>query len=399
MDQQDKAFMMVFSAVLGILVLIAVFIFILAHWIVDEDSASLDAFRMEQAAKRLEQPGRVVISGTPEAEQEQASAAAAMPTAGSGVADTAAVDGGAIYQNVCAACHTAGVLNAPKLGDNLEWMTRYQKGLDTLLRHSAQGFNQMPAQSPTVPEDSVKAAILYMLSESGVAVEEPAVAQSTEAQASEQAAATETASTATQAASTEAQTAAMETTTTETASTQAQATTTEAPTQAAATETPAAETQAAATETAAAETQAATTEAAPAAETQAATTEAVPAETQVATTETTAAAETQPVAASAAGSEAAPDTAGAIMPADLDLVQGQQIYENVCRFCHMGTIPTAPAFGDKEAWAPRIARGWDALKASTLNGTTKGMLPKGGRSDLSDEQVLNALGYMISNSQ
>ena len=453
MDQQDRAFMTVFSAVLGVLVLIAVLIFILAHLIVDDDSANLSALRMEQAAKLLEKPGRVIVSGTPEAEQEQASTAAAMqPASGSsGGAAAAALDGATIYEQVCAACHTSGVLNAPKVGDNAEWMSRNQKGLDTLLRHAVQGFNQMPAQSPGVPEEGVKAAILHILNQSGIEVGGGETAAASDAQSSEQTAAQaatdspDSEPTADDSQET-AQQAAVPAPPLESEAVQnppvPSQTTVETP------PVPAASEQAASVTESQAETQVTAQQAAvpaPPLESEAVQNPPVPSQTTVetppvptateqapagqATTEQTAslpapplnaetaqtppvpAVETQPAGqAPATESQATPEpvtasTAGAsepagvvAMPSEVDLAQGQQTYENVCRFCHIGTLPTAPKFGDKEAWASRLAQGWDTLKDHTLNGF-KGMPPKGGRPDLSDEQVLNALGYMIENSQ
>ncbi|MCB1714429.1 MAG: cytochrome c5 family protein, partial [Candidatus Competibacteraceae bacterium] len=140
--------------------------------------------------------------------------------------------------------------------------------------------------------------------------------------------------------------------------------------------------------------------------------EAAPAETEQAAAEPAAEAapaateQAAPVAASAgatapaatAPAEAAATPAGLVLPDSLDLTQGQQVYDTVCRFCHLGNIPSAPKFGDKEAWAPRAAQGWDTLKGHVLNGF-KGMPAKGGRTDMSDEQILNALGYMLSNAQ
>ena len=53
----------------------------------------------------------------------------------------------------------------------------------------------------------------------------------------------------------------------------------------------------------------------------------------------------------------------------------------------------APKFGDKAAWAPRIATGLDALHSSALKGKNA-MPPKGG-SNLPDSDVLAAVDYMV----
>ena len=59
-------------------------------------------------------------------------------------------------------------------------------------------------------------------------------------------------------------------------------------------------------------------------------------------------------------------------------------------------------FADAEAWAPRIEQGLDVLKEHAIKGYqgSAGYMPaKGGRTDLSDEEVANAVDYMVSESQ
>lgn len=76
-----------------------------------------------------------------------------------------AADAGAkLYASNCKVCHDAGLLNAPKYGDQAAWEPRLAKGIDTLRMHSAQGFNKMPAQAnDTVSEAQVYAAVDYMV--------------------------------------------------------------------------------------------------------------------------------------------------------------------------------------------------------------------------------------------
>jgi cytochrome c5 len=58
-------------------------------------------------------------------------------------------------------------------------------------------------------------------------------------------------------------------------------------------------------------------------------------------------------------------------------------------------VAGAPKFGDKAAWAPRIAAGKDHLYASALKG--KGaMPPKGGQTQLADDAVKAAVDYMAA---
>src|SRR6202035_2971436 len=50
------------------------------------------------------------------------------------------------------------------------------------------------------------------------------------------------------------------------------------------------------------------------------------------------------------------------------------------------------------AWAPRIKKGVDALFASALKGTSKGMPPKGGDQNLADVEVQRGVVYMANRS-
>ncbi|MCP4696231.1 MAG: cytochrome c5 family protein [Gammaproteobacteria bacterium] len=77
---------------------------------------------------------------------------------------------------------------------------------------------------------------------------------------------------------------------------------------------------------------------------------------------------------------------------------GEQTYKAACFACHMTGAANAPKLGDKAAWAPRIAQGIEVLREHSIKGY-KGMPPKGGRIDLSDQSVLAAVAYMVLKSQ
>ena len=77
---------------------------------------------------------------------------------------------------------------------------------------------------------------------------------------------------------------------------------------------------------------------------------------------------------------------------------GQQVYKNSCQACHAAGVAGAPKLGDKDAWAPRIATGIDALLASSING--KGIMPpKGACASCSEEDLKAAVEYMVSQAQ
>lgn len=77
---------------------------------------------------------------------------------------------------------------------------------------------------------------------------------------------------------------------------------------------------------------------------------------------------------------------------------GKGTFTSACFACHGTGAAGAPKFGDKGAWKPRIAQGLKTLFTHALNGF-KGMPPKGGRADLSDDAVKAAVEYMVTNSK
>ncbi|WP_136681028.1 c-type cytochrome [Neptunomonas sp. XY-337] len=81
---------------------------------------------------------------------------------------------------------------------------------------------------------------------------------------------------------------------------------------------------------------------------------------------------------------------------------GQSVYNNACQACHNSGIAGSPKFGDASAWAPRIKQGMDVLMGHAINGFSgeSGIMPpKGGRVDLSDQQVKDAVAYMVESSK
>lgn len=85
---------------------------------------------------------------------------------------------------------------------------------------------------------------------------------------------------------------------------------------------------------------------------------------------------------------------------DPQLRAGRSVWMTTCRNCHLTGVAGAPALADYAAWAPRIARGRDALYASVLNGIGDGaswrMPPKGGNPALSEQQVRQAVDYTLA---
>jgi len=109
-----------------------------------------------------------VVTPEPVAEVESAESTVAIEESPQEVAsepEVLAADAGAkLYESNCKVCHDAGLLNAPKYGDQAAWAARLSQGKDTLHMHSAKGFNKMPAQvTDDVSEAQVYAAVDYMI--------------------------------------------------------------------------------------------------------------------------------------------------------------------------------------------------------------------------------------------
>jgi cytochrome c5 len=80
---------------------------------------------------------------------------------------------------------------------------------------------------------------------------------------------------------------------------------------------------------------------------------------------------------------------------------GPQVYNSACIACHGAGVGGAPIVGDSAQWNERIAKGLDTLKLHAIEGFTGSagyMPPKGGRIDLSDDEIGGAVEYMVGES-
>ena len=96
--------------------------------------------------------------------------------------------------------------------------------------------------------------------------------------------------------------------------------------------------------------------------------------------------------------EAPTTTLAAAFDGSLD---GELIYNNVCMACHTTGAGGAPKLIAAE-WDARISQGMDTMIKHAIEGFTgqNGLMPaKGGRMDLTDEQVKITVEYMAENLQ
>ena len=98
-------------------------------------------------------------------------------------------------------------------------------------------------------------------------------------------------------------------------------------------------------------------------------------------------------AGAAAIQEAASSTVKEIKVAFDGSLDSEMLYASVCSACHATGAANAPKPGSPE-WAARAEKGQDALVQSAINGLNA-MPPRGGRADLSDEQVQVIVEFML----
>lgn len=99
---------------------------------------------------------------------------------------------------------------------------------------------------------------------------------------------------------------------------------------------------------------------------------------------------------SAAGATAQLPAEQAAAPVAAKLT-GEQVYNTACFACHGAGVGGAPKLGDGAAWQPRLAQGTATLNKHAIEGfqgQSGVMPPKGGRVDLSDEEIIAAVAFM-----
>ena len=88
------------------------------------------------------------------------------------LAEEASHPGADTVQQICSACHGAGLLGAPQIGNHSAWSARLQEAgsVDGLLAVAESGRNNMPPRGgeSSLSDADLRAAIEYMLAQSGV---------------------------------------------------------------------------------------------------------------------------------------------------------------------------------------------------------------------------------------
>jgi cytochrome c oxidase subunit 2 len=77
-------------------------------------------------------------------------------------------DGKGTYEQICQACHAAGLAGAPRTGDKAAWAPRIARGEATLMQNALKGIRMMPPKggNPGLSDQQVRAAVAYMVAQS-----------------------------------------------------------------------------------------------------------------------------------------------------------------------------------------------------------------------------------------
>ena len=153
---EDKQFTTQFMSVLVFLFAFTIVILVIANSLYDGEEKLADTRVQQAVAERIAPVGQVYVGEVPAATAKVDSAAKAVAVV---------MSGDEVYQQVCASCHTSGIMNAPKIGDAAAWQTRLTKGKETLYANAINGIGAMPAKGgrADIADDAIRAAVDHLI--------------------------------------------------------------------------------------------------------------------------------------------------------------------------------------------------------------------------------------------
>lgn len=168
MSKQDTHFVNTFSMVIGLLVVVAICLIVVARTVAahtqEVDTVEQQDFT-RSVALRIEPLSREAVVG----QDNTALAIKPDASAGSGAALPIPKDGAQVYEQVCSACHGLGIAGAPKAGNAAAWGPRIAKGKSVLYDHALHGFTGqagvMPAKGnrPDIPDAVIEQGVDHMV--------------------------------------------------------------------------------------------------------------------------------------------------------------------------------------------------------------------------------------------
>ena len=94
------------------------------------------------------------------------------------------------------------------------------------------------------------------------------------------------------------------------------------------------------------------------------------------------------------GDIAAPAPPVTVAEAPAAPLSGKEVYDRFCFACHATGVGEAPLLQNAEQWAPRLAKGMDAMLQTSLTGMGA-MPPMGACMACSEEEMTAAIEYLI----
>jgi cytochrome c5 len=171
-SKQDTHFINVFSMVIGLLVVVAIGIFIFARALgrTQDEAERNEAAYSQDIAIRIAPLSQEAVAG----QDNSALAIKSQTPEGAGSAAVAAVpkNGKELFDQVCSACHGQGIAGAPKAGDKAAWAPRIAEGKATLYQHALNGYQGGPGGGvmppkggrTDLPDALIKQGVDYMVS-------------------------------------------------------------------------------------------------------------------------------------------------------------------------------------------------------------------------------------------
>jgi cytochrome c5 len=131
-------------------------ILLLVKLVLSQPSADPGALAPEAVSARMQPVARVEFGAAP--------------------APAGARKGEDIVKATCAACHQAGVANAPKIGDRASWAPHIKEGLKDMVATAIKGKGAMPPRGgdASLTDAEVTRAVVFMANQSGAQFKEPA---------------------------------------------------------------------------------------------------------------------------------------------------------------------------------------------------------------------------------
>jgi cytochrome c5 len=161
-ESSDRHFFNSFSLILGILIVLAIILFVFARMIGRDTQGRevlLDPMRLKDVQQNIAPFAHVAVAG-----HDNSALAVLAPKNDAPAADVPTT-GEQAFTKVCSACHSLGINGAPKMGDHAAWGPRIAQGKDALYSHVIAGKGNMPARAGTTwPDATIHMAVDYMVS-------------------------------------------------------------------------------------------------------------------------------------------------------------------------------------------------------------------------------------------